>query len=90
MRVDVVSQTRTVASLEAEARRGRPGVWRWYGSQARLLTHLVWPFMGLPRASPVCGSHNRTVLSMLPVASVEASGDQLTTRIQLVWPLRVL
>ena len=27
---------------------------------------------------------------MLPVASVEASGDQLTARIQLVWPLRVL
>ena len=29
------------------------------------------------------------MLSMLPVATVESSGDQLTTNTQLVWPFRV-
>ena len=49
----------------------------------------MWPFKGEPRLSPVRGSHRRTVLSMLPVAIVLPSGDQLTTRTQLVWPFKV-
>ena len=35
------------------------------------------------------GSQSRTELSILPVARMIPSGDQLTTRTQLVWPLRV-
>lgn len=75
IRLEMASQIRTVASFEAEARRGRPGVWRWYGSQLRLLTHLVWPFRGEPRGWPVFGSHSRTVLSILPVAIMSPSGE---------------
>ena len=29
MRLEMTSQMRTVASLEEEARRGRPGAWMW-------------------------------------------------------------
>lgn len=83
-------QIRMVESFEAEARRGRPGCWMWYGSQAILLIHFEWPLRGLGCISwPVLGFHRRTVESWLPVAIVEASGDQLTARTQLVWPLRV-
>lgn len=89
MRFVVASQIRTVASLDADARRGCPGAWRWKGSQAMLRTHFVWPFKGLPRVEPVKGSQSMTVLSMLPVAIIVASGDQLTTKTQLEWPLSV-
>jgi hypothetical protein len=34
-------------------------------------------------------SHSLTVLSMLPVAILPSSGDQLTAKTQLVWPFNV-
>jgi hypothetical protein len=53
------------------------------------VTHFVWPFIGFPNCFPVFGSHIRTVLSILPVAILESSGDQLTAKTQLVCPFRV-
>jgi hypothetical protein len=50
---------------------------------------LEWAFSGPPNASPVFGSHKRTVLSILPVARNLPSGDQDTARTQLVWPFSV-
>lgn len=83
------SHTLTVPSFEAEASRGLPGDWLWYGSQDMLVIHFVWPFSGPPRASPVLGSHSLTVLSMLPDASIRPSGDHATARTQLVCPFNV-
>lgn len=86
----MLSHIRTVLSFELEASRCVVELWRrWYGSQARLVIHLVWPFRGCPRGWPVLGSHKRTVLSIEPVAMVVSSGDQDATKTQLVWPLSV-
>ena len=90
IRWETVSQTLTVASLEEEARRGRSaGVQRWKGSHARLRIAFVWPFNGPPSDSPLCGFHNRTLLSIEPVAKVQSSGDHETARINDVWPFKV-
>src|SRR5690625_2008854 len=52
--------------------------------------HFAWPVKGpAPMGLPVCGSHNRTDLSMLPVASRAPSGDQATQSTQCVCPERV-
>lgn len=83
------SHTRTVPSFEAEASRGFPGAWLWYGSHERLVTNFVCPFSGPPRASPVLGSQSLIVLSMLPDARIRPSGDHATARTQLVWPFNV-
>ena len=45
--------------------------------------------MGFPTCFPVLGSHILTVLSMLPVAILESSGDQFTANTQLVCPFNV-
>jgi hypothetical protein len=84
-----VDHIRTVASFDADASLGSPGFCTWYGSHARLVTHLVWPFIGFPNCFPVLGSHILTVLSMLPVAIRDSSGDQLTAKTQLVCPFNV-
>lgn len=75
---------RTVASLEADANKGRPGCWSWKGCHARLVIHFVWPFRGAPNASPVFAFQRRTVLSMLPVAKILPSGENETTSTQPV------
>lgn len=41
-------------------------------------------------SSPDAAFHKRTVLSLLPLATVEPSGDQATDSTQLVWPLRTV
>lgn len=54
-----------------------------------LVIHFVCPLSGPPRAEPSSGFHKRTVLSMLPVASMLLSGDHATASTQPVWPLKV-
>lgn len=74
---------------EALASLGRPGCWRWYGSQTSARMNLVWPVIALPNALPLFEFQTRTVLSLLPVAIRLSSGDQLTANTQEVWPFSV-
>ena len=85
----IASHIRIVKSFEADASRVRPGSLAWYGSHAMLVIHFVCPFRGPPRGLPFAGSHNRTVLSILPVASMPSSGDHATASTHPVWPFRV-
>lgn len=51
-----------------------------------LVTHFACPVSAAPTAFPVSGFHNRTDLSMLPVANRFPSGDQATQSTQREWP----
>ena len=79
-----VDYIRTIAFFEADANLGSPGFWTWYGSHTRLATHSVSPSIGFPNCFPVFGSHARIVLSIVPVAVLELSSEQLTANTQLV------
>ena len=79
-----VGPTCMVASLEPLQNR-RLGSARWAGSQARDVIHLLCPRQQ-PRALPVCGSHSQMQLSMPPLATICASGDQATHSTQFLCP----
>lgn len=69
---------------------GRSGyIHRCTGSQANPVIHFVCPLSGSPTCFPSFGSHNRTELSILPLASIFSIPFHSTHRIQPVWPVNV-
>ena len=63
--------------------------YKWMGSQLKEVIHLVWPFIPSPSAFPVLGSHNLTLLSILPVATHLSNPSHSTQRTQFECPLKV-
>lgn len=62
---------------------------RWIGSHAKLVIHLVWPFLASPIAFPVRGSQNLTCPSCPPVATTRSLPSHSVQRTHPLCPTRV-
>ena len=82
-RMDYVDQSRRSLPWRSNS------TYRWMGSHAKLVIHLVWPFLASPIAFPVRGSQNLTCPSCPPVATTRSLPSHSVQRTHPLCPTRV-